>query len=175
MPKKPTCKNCGVEFKKWYPLQRSCSPKCEAELVNKRKAAREERAKIYAKPVIKVSDHKIYMLVSRFVKLRDWGKPCISCGAPFQADFHAGHYHGRGAHPELKFELFNIHGQCAHCNIELDGNKKGYIRGIKARYGEEKAQELHDMARTGAGNVDLEFLANLESRNREMTDEIKRM
>ena len=64
--------------------------------------------------------------VNRYVRLRDKDLPCISCGRFHNGQYHAGHYRTVGSAPELRFELSNIHKQCAPCNNHLSGNIVNY-------------------------------------------------
>lgn len=48
-----------------------------------------------------------------WVRARDYGQPCISCGRHHQGQHHAGHYRPAGSNPELRFEPDNCHLQCA--------------------------------------------------------------
>lgn len=57
-----------------------------------------------------------------WVRARDEGLPCISCGTlnppalgPGGA-WDAGHFLSRGAHPEKRFMEDNVHRQCKSCN-----------------------------------------------------------
>lgn len=74
-------------------------------------------------------------VVNKFVRLRDVGKPCPSCGRSeheVEQDaigktggaWDAGHYLSRGSHPELRFCLDNIARQCKSCN----GGSGNYAR-----------------------------------------------
>jgi len=68
--------------------------------------------------------NKTKELCHKFIRLRDAGAPCISCGRyeheiEFTGAGHvwdAGHYLSRGSHPELRFNARNIHKQCVKCN-----------------------------------------------------------
>lgn len=71
--------------------------------------------------------------VNAYVRARDDGKPCISCGE--MKPLQAGHYWSVGARPELRFNEANIHGQCHRCNIDLAGNREAFRAGIVGRYG----------------------------------------
>jgi hypothetical protein len=68
-----------------------------------------------------------------FIRARDCGLPCISCGE-FK-ELQAGHYRSTAAAPEIRFSEENVNGQCERCNTTLAGNKPGYRRGIIDRYG----------------------------------------
>lgn len=71
---------------------------------------------------------------NRFVRLDDYGKPCISCDTPIYdiegnqewkvgGAWDCGHYLTVGGHPELRFERRNAHRQCKSCNA--GSNKYG--------------------------------------------------
>lgn len=84
-----------------------------------------------------------------FIRYRDKGLPCISCGRMpnFSAHIggsgiHAGHYLSVGAHPELRFEELNVHIQCVHCNIHKSGNAIDYRVGLIKKIGVEKTEWL---------------------------------
>jgi len=69
-----------------------------------------------------------------YVRARDYGSPCISCGK--MTELQAGHYRSVGAAPELRFDEMNVHGQCHRCNVDLGGNRAGFRVGIAAIYGQ---------------------------------------
>lgn len=73
--------------------------------------------------------------VNAYIRARDRYKPCISCGCPWEPSFQAGHYLSRGARPELRFDLDNIHGQCVRDNMHLHGNQAMYRVGLVERHG----------------------------------------
>lgn len=81
-----------------------------------------------------------------FIKKRDKGKPCISCGEPWHSDFQAGHFYKAELYSTLKFDETNIHGQCQGCNLFNDGNESGYRVGLIERYGKEYVDELDKKA-----------------------------
>ena len=55
-------------------------------------------------------------LCHKYIRLRDVGKPCVSCKVPYKSDFDAGHCYPAGKYSNLKFNEYNIHGQCIQCN-----------------------------------------------------------
>lgn len=81
-----------------------------------------------------------------YIKKRDYGKPCISCGEPWHKDFQAGHYYKAELYSTLKFDELNIHGQCEGCNIRKDGNLSEYAVKLPNRIGIEKVEELNELA-----------------------------
>ena len=78
--------------------------------------------------------------VNAYVRARDEGMPCISCGE--MKPLQAGHYWSVGARPEMRFNEANIHGQCSRCNIDLAGNREAFRAGIVDRLGSELADDL---------------------------------
>jgi len=84
--------------------------------------------------------------VHEYVRLRDTGKQCISCGEPWRPDFQAGHYHKSELFETLKYNLNNIHGQCPGCNLYKEGNLERYSISLPARIGQEAFTELQKLA-----------------------------
>ena len=69
-----------------------------------------------------------------WIRLRDKGKPCISCNGNWHSDFHAGHFYKAELYTTLKLDETNINGQCPKCNLFQDGNEGGYRIGLIKRY-----------------------------------------
>lgn len=87
--------------------------------------------------------------VNAFIRMRDHGKPCISCGSlPAQklgGSIDAGHYRSRGAAGHLRFNVFNIHAQCVKCNRYGSGNAVDYRISLIKKIGLERVERLeHD-------------------------------
>lgn len=85
-------------------------------------------------------------IVHEYIRLRDKGKPCVSCGEPWREDFQACHYHKAELYETLKFNLDNIHGGCIGCNIHKDGNLEQYNINLPLRIGKERFDELQRLA-----------------------------
>ncbi len=82
-----------------------------------------------------------------YIRARDDGKPCISCGAAYVDNVRggridAGHYRSIGSCPELRFEPDNCHAQCVTCNRYLSGNAVDYRLGLINRIGLERVERL---------------------------------
>ena len=87
--------------------------------------------------------------VNKYIRMRDYGKPCVSCGSnPEQkrgGTMDAGHYRSRGAASHLRFNLFNIHAQCVKCNRFGSGNAVDYRIQLIERIGLDRVERLeHD-------------------------------
>lgn len=81
-----------------------------------------------------------------YIKLRDKGKPCVSCGQPWGDKHQAGHWKKAELYSLLKFDERNIHNQCEGCNIHKDGNVQQYGDRIHLRIGAEGKKELERIA-----------------------------
>jgi len=89
---------------------------------------------------------KAQAAVNSYVRLRDEGKPCISCGSYPESKaggtIDAGHYRSRGAAGHLRFNLFNIHAQCVKCNRYNSGNVVDYRIRLIERIGRYRVERL---------------------------------
>lgn len=83
-------------------------------------------------------------LFNRFIRLRDAGIPCISCGHPDDGSRqrHASHYKSVGGNPELRFNEDNCHSSCSICNNYLSGNLVPYRAALIKKIGIEKVEWL---------------------------------
>lgn len=139
------CKVCRELFEKQRMGQVVCSSKCAGELA-KQEREKQARADYRARKEANKSraDHlaEAQDAVNAYVRARDEDLPCISCGRHHQGQYHAGHYLSRGARPELRFNLDNIHKQCAPCNNHLSGNAVLYRVGLIAKIGLERVEAL---------------------------------
>ena len=84
--------------------------------------------------------------VNYYIRMRDYGKRCISCNSlPTQkrgGTMDAGHYRSRGAAPQLRFNVLNIHGQCVKCNRFNSGNAVDYRIALINKIGLELVEGL---------------------------------
>ena len=79
-----------------------------------------------------------------FVRLRDEGMGCISCGAPDPTD--AGHLFKKSTRPAMRFVPEACFLQCRKCNSLHDGNYDEFCKGIAARHGVEYLTNVIQMA-----------------------------
>lgn len=85
-------------------------------------------------------------VVHAFVRDRDKGKPCISCGAVWKPDFQCGHFYPAGSFETLRYHLDNLNGQCQGCNLYNSGNFENYSLRLPNRIGIENYQKLVKLA-----------------------------
>lgn len=90
--------------------------------------------------------HSVLVWCHKYIKLRDRGKPCVSCGQPWHSDHQAGHWKKASDYSNLKFDERNIHNQCEGCNIAKQGNVQAYSIRITQRISEEDKSELERLA-----------------------------
>ena len=152
-PKK--CRICKDEYQPANTLQRVCSPKCAIDLAAQDRAKKEREAEKHKRAQIRKAKERIktrgqwlkeaQQAFNRFIRERDHGKPCISCGV-LEVDmadsltggaFDCGHYRSTGSAPELRFEETNAHGQCKRCNRNLSGNVVMYRVSLVQRIGQK--------------------------------------
>lgn len=138
------CKWCGKHFTRSNSFRTVCSWDCvegvakqterDAKKRTKAERAALKLALINMRPRSRWLDDT-QKAVNAYIRARDRYKPCISCGCPWEPSFQAGHYLSRGARPELRFDLDNIHGQCVRDNMHLHGNQAMYRVGLVERHG----------------------------------------
>jgi len=87
---------------------------------------------------------------NRFIRLRDAGIPCISCGKPDNGKHqrHASHYRSRGACSSLRFDESNVHASCSVCNNHLSGNISGYTPSLMGKIGLDEFERIESASKT---------------------------
>jgi len=124
--KQKTCKACRQKFVPSRPMQAACTPACaiaiaerkrakqaQQEVASKRREARRRLEKMKGIPEL---TREAQTACNAYIRARDNGKPCISCGAPLNNEgsgggLDAGHYRSRGGAPHLRCHEDNIPGQ----------------------------------------------------------------
>lgn len=133
-------------------LQQVCSTACALQLARARREKKERKHWQERKRALKTNRELIkeaQALFNKFIRLRDKGRPCISCGRnPNDANlitgsrWDCGHYRSVGSCPELRFEELNAHKQCVSCNQHKSGNAVEYRLNLIARIGLDKVEWL---------------------------------
>jgi hypothetical protein len=83
--------------------------------------------------------NKLDRIFASYIRMRDKGKPCISCGQ--QVELEAGHFYSR-TNLALRWDEDNVHGQCIQCNRAKSGNRVMFGKGIELRCGEGVVDRL---------------------------------
>lgn len=115
---------------------------------------------------------------NKYIRSRDEGKPCISCGTPLVSGVHgggfdSGHFRSRGSAPHLAFDERNAHGQCKRCNRYLSGNISKYRIGLVGRIGADRVVELE--SDNEPKHYTKEDLINIRDTYRAKTRELKKL
>lgn len=132
------CIQCDSLFTPMRAMAKVCSPRCAYQTVKADRAAEKVALKKRKAANMTPSEHKerTEKAVNESVRWRDRKQGCISCGTETGV-MHAGHYRSVKAAPHLRFDLRNIHKQCAQCNLFESGNLIQYRLGFVARHGVE--------------------------------------
>lgn len=80
-----------------------------------------------------------------FIRKRDEGQPCISCGSRNTSD--ASHYYSAGHFPNLEFNEDNCHAACRRCNFFLSGNLIHYRERLIQKIGLARVEALDFQAK----------------------------
>ena len=115
-----------------------------AQAVEAKNAAKRDRErKMEVKP-LSYWMKRAQAAVNAYIRARDAGQPCISCGKPDDGSHqrHASHYRSVGGHPELRFCELNIWASCSVCNNYLSGNLVPFRAALVAKIGLDKVEFL---------------------------------
>jgi len=148
------CRSCGVVFQRQRSMQSVCSPACAAAWSAKQRAQKEARAKREERKSIRQALEKaktrgqhlkeLQAAFNAWIRMRDAGQPCISCGRPasWRGQWDAGHFMSRGSSPALRFDPANVHKQCDPCNVHLSGDLVRYRVNLVKKIGLAEVERL---------------------------------
>lgn len=137
--KKRKCRHC----KDYFPMEQGikvplgwfcCSQHAAKHSLDKvmsdrvKKAKREQKVARDSVRPIGYWMKKAQAAFNAYIRERDKGLPCISCGKPDDGSHqrHASHYRSTGACPALRFHELNVWASCSVCNNHLSGNLAAY-------------------------------------------------
>lgn len=144
------CK-CGKTFYPYSSFDKFCSASCKMKYAEAKKERKKETSVKKRTVINQISDREkiaqgAQRAVNRWIKQRDRGNPCISCGKPLnwnEPEFiDASHFRSIGSSKFLRFNVFNIHASCRHCNQVLSGNIPSYTEALILKYGKERVDYL---------------------------------
>ncbi|YAF61022.1 Protein ninG [Pseudomonas sp. E102] len=186
--KQPRAKKCRVascraSYVPAQPFQTWCSPDCALAIIRQRQekqrksfAQRERRdIKVRKEKLKSRADHlkDTQHAFNAWIRARDAGQPCISCGTTADVQYCAGHYRTTAACPELRFEPLNVNLQCnRNCNMGKSGNLLGYRPGLIKKIGIEAVEWLEGPHE--AKKYTIEQLKAMTAEYRAKTRELKR-
>ena len=108
--------------------------------------------KKYQKYSVPQLRQKATFVFNKFIRERDRNEEyftCISCGKTKRItgnDYQAGHFYSGGNYPSMKFNEFNVSGQCKKCNYFLSGNLLEYKKNLIKKIGQKEVDKLDLLA-----------------------------
>ncbi|WP_106804554.1 recombination protein NinG [Pseudomonas sp. S5D5] len=181
-PKKCRVAACGASFVPSRMGQAVCSPACAMiDAPRHEPKARKALAEIGRKELraakVKIKTRAQHMKEAQaafnaWIRERDIGLPCVSCGRHHNGQWHAGHYRTVGGNPELRFEPLNVWRQCAPCNNHKSGDIVNYRLELVRRIGADKVDWLEGPHE--AKRHTIEQLQAIKAKYRAMIRELKR-
>jgi 5-methylcytosine-specific restriction endonuclease McrA len=111
---------------------------------------------------------------NQYIRARDHGLSCISCGKPDNGTHqrHASHYRSVGACSSLRFNLKNVYASCQQCNTSKSGNLLEYRIRLKARYGESLVEWLE--SQNEPKRYETDYLIRLRDVFRKRVNQLKK-
>jgi hypothetical protein len=156
---------CGLAI---APANQEKARKSLAQVERKEIKVRKEKLKSRADH-LKDTQHAF----NAWIRERDAGQPCISCGTTADVQYCAGHYRTTAAAPELRFEPLNVHLQCnRNCNMGQSGNLLNYRPRLIQKIGLAAVEWLEGPHEPKKYTID--DLKALTAHYRELTRELKR-
>lgn len=186
MSKLRKCKVCREEFSSNLPLATVCGHECALTLAVSKRARAEKIAQVKERRADKVKRETLktrgdwikeaQIEFNKYIRLRDSGKGCISCGSAcgegtIGGSGDAGHFRSRGSAPHLRFDERNCHIQCKRCNRYLSGNVADYRVGLIERIGIDAVAALEADQEPRRHTVD--DLKAIKAKYTAMTKEMK--
>lgn len=166
IPIKPrTCKahdpitglRCNAKFIPGRPFVKWCSHECGLNLALELKAKKAAKEAAKQRKELRARKEKARPLAwyvngaqaafNRFVRARDFGIPCISCGTT-TGSIDASHYYSRSSRPNLRFDESNVHASCVRCNQFMHGNLIPYREELILRIGIDAVLRLDKDTKT---------------------------
>lgn len=128
------CKVCRELFTPTYFNQKACSRECRKVMPPKKKVKKPKKKKLQTL----LKDFET--VFNAWIKKRDAGKPCISCGQ--YNELQAGHYFAVSGYKALRFDEDNVHGEGACCNMFNESHLILYGINLQKKIGENDYKDL---------------------------------
>jgi len=119
-----------------------CSPSCLAAYgiakagKARKSQIRQRKRELQTKPELTKIAQRAF---NAYIRWRDYGKPCISCGVlpqnKFGGSMDCGHYRSVGSAKQHRFNPLNAFIQCKRCNRDMSGNIVEYRKALVKRFG----------------------------------------
>lgn len=146
-PKK--CAVCKEAYQPHQTLQRVCSPKCGLAFAVGKREKKERATTREMKRVLRQTDRahwikKAQTVFNAWIRERDAGLPCISCGKHHSGQYHAGHYRTVASCSALRFCEMQVWKQCAPCNLYKSGDIINYRKNLIKKIGIENVEKIEN-------------------------------
>lgn len=151
--KKCANKDCNLTFKpRVLSTEMVCSFSCSIEHAKQKREDKEgkewkSKQRVMRDNLKTKSEHEkdLQKVFNEFIRLRDVGQHCITCEAIYNTyKVHAGHYFPAGSYKNLRFDEYNVHAQCDHCNLHKHGSLAEYSIMLPERIGREAFDKLQE-------------------------------
>jgi len=136
---------CNKCYSKWLlntPEGREKLSNATIKATSERKEVERERKQSQQRKRLRTQLTTTRNKCHEYIRERDKGKPCVSCGTPWNPTFQAGHLYKAELYSSLKFDERNVHGQCKGCNLHKNGNEQKYAERVHLRIGHEGKAQL---------------------------------
>ena len=157
--KQKTCKVCKKKFTPERPMQTTCGFSCAMQHANKkrssneRKQRQEARKKFYATSIPELHK-KAQKAFNSYIRARDFGRPCITCGYEWKIvdgkevgrQPHASHYRPVGNCGSVRYDERNVWRSCSICNTYKSGSLDTYRTFLQKEIGEDELERLEKEA-----------------------------
>lgn len=146
-PKK--CAVCKEAYQPHQTLQRVCSTKCGLAFAVGKREKKERATTREMKRVLRQTDRaywikKAQTVFNAWIRERDAGLPCISCGKHHSGQYHAGHYRTVASCSALRFCEMQVWKQCAPCNLYKSGDIINYRKNLIKKIGIENVEKIEN-------------------------------
>ncbi|MCH9717429.1 MAG: recombination protein NinG [Gammaproteobacteria bacterium] len=141
------CKVCLKPFKPFKTTEVVCSVKCAIKHGKREVRAQKKQVR---DNVIKYSKlmSEAKKAFQAWVRKRDEGKPCISCGKLTAEQWDGSHFFKAEVYRGVVFHENNVNKACSYCNRWLDGNLIRYRENLVCKIGLIEVRELENEADT---------------------------
>ena len=148
------CKHCKERFTPLHFNQKYClKPECAKVWVDNVKEKQWKKRKSEMKENLTTVQgyvKEVQKVFNEYIRKRDKGLPCISCGKKIQENetVHASHYKPAGTCWATRFNEDNVHVSCVKCNNFLSGNLSEYRIRLVEKIGIERVEEVERLSAT---------------------------
>jgi hypothetical protein len=152
------CKECRKE-PRMGPLQSRCL-KCTKTRLRAKEQAKKERLKVKRqkhKERPAALKKKLDIIFSKYIRLRDKGKPCITSCRPWEPNHQTGHLISR-RYMATRWDEQNAHGQSPADNMWGGGEQLLHALAVDKLYGPGTAERILRTARDPNFKLTTEFL-----------------